>query len=317
VAQAYMNVPRILETLAPMLIYLVGGYQVFAGRLTLGTLVALAAYLPMVSAPIRSFASTYLTLKDAAPKLAAAAEWLALPAESGRDQPREDVCLQGDICFEDVHFTYPGAASPVLCGVSFRIPAGARAAIIGPSGAGKSTILALLARLYDPDRGRITIGGRPLTTIHPADLRRRIAFVTQESFLFGGTIRENLTFGLDRPVSDDQLVSALALASLDAVVAELPDGLETQVGERGLRLSGGQRQRLFLARALLRHPELLLLDEATSALDNENQAAVQAAIDRMAPGRTTLTVAHRLSTISNADLVIDLEGGRVRQVVVR
>lgn len=315
--QSYMNVPRILESLAPMLIYLVGGYQLFAGRLTLGTLVALASYLPLVSAPVRSFATTYLALKDAAPKLAAASEWLTLPPEPGRDRPPEVLSLQGEILFEDVHFTYPGADSPVLSGVSFRIPAGARAAIIGPSGVGKSTILALLAKLYEPDQGRITIGGRPLTAIHPTALRSRMAFVTQDSFLFGGTIRQNLTFGLERPIPDAELYAVLALASLDDLVAALPDGLETAVGERGLRLSGGQRQRLSLARAFLRNPELLLLDEATSALDNENQAAVQAAIDRIVPGRTTVTVAHRLSTIAGADVVIDLQELRERGVAVQ
>lgn len=316
-AQSYMNVPRILESLAPMLIYLVGGYQVFAGRLTLGTLVALAAYLPMVSAPVRSFAVTYLALKDAAPKLAAASEWLKLPREPGRELPPAEASLQGDIVFENVHFGYPGADSPVLHGVSFRIPAGSRVAITGHSGAGKSTILALLARLYEPDQGRITIGGRPLTEIHPDALRGRMAFVTQESFLFGGTIRQNLTFGLDRQVADEELYAVIAMAALDEVVAALPDGLETSVGERGLRLSGGQRQRLSVARALLRNPELLLLDEATSALDNENQAAVKAAIDSMARGRTTVTVAHRPSTIAGADLIINLENGLAQEVAVR
>ncbi|MDF2629581.1 MAG: transporter related [Symbiobacteriaceae bacterium] len=316
-AQSYMNVPRILESLAPMLIYLVGGYQVFAGRLTLGTLVALAAYLPLVSAPVRSFATTYLALKDAAPKLQAAAEWLALPPEPGRDLPLHEVPLTGEIIFEAVHFTYPGAALPVLKGISFRIPAGARAAITGPSGAGKTTILGLLARLYEPDRGSITIGGRPLSEIHPTALRSRMAFVTQESFLFGGTIRQNLTFGISRPISDDDLYAVLAMAALDDVVAALPQGLETPLGERGLRLSGGQRQRLSVARALLRSPELLLLDEATSALDNENQAAVQAAIDAMARGRTTVTVAHRPSTIADADLIIHLEDGLAREVALR
>ncbi|MFZ5816141.1 MAG: ABC transporter ATP-binding protein [Bacillota bacterium] len=310
-AQSYMNVPRILEALAPMLVYLAGGYQLLADRLTLGQVVAMAGYIPLVNAPVRSFSRTYLTIKAAVPKLRAILEWLALEPEPGRALPRRPVSLRGDIRFEGVSFTYPGADRPVLQNATFTLKAGVQTALIGPSGAGKSTVLALLARLYEPDAGRITIGGEPLDRIHPTDLRQAIAFVGQEPFFLNDTIRRNLAFGLDRPVSEATLRESLRLVHL---LDQLPDGLETVLGERGLRLSGGERQRLALARAFLREPQILLLDEATSALDNENQALVQAAIARVAAGRTSITVAHRLSTVAGAAVVLEVRDGAVREV---
>jgi ABC-type multidrug transport system fused ATPase/permease subunit len=228
IGQSYLNVPRILESLAPMLIYLVGGYMVFGGRLRMGELVALAGYLPLVAAPVRSFSTTWLAFKEAAPRLEAALAWMDdLPQEAGRDLPRGAVALDGDIEFDHVTFTYPGAAQPVLDRVSFRIPAGARAALVGPSGAGKSTVLALLARLYEPQAGQIRVGGRPLASMHPDDLRAAMAVVTQETFLLNESIRLNLTFGLGCFVTDAELADVLRAVRLDDVVAGLPQGLDT------------------------------------------------------------------------------------------
>ncbi len=214
------------------------------------------------------------------------------------------------IRFEDVSYTYDGADGPALDGVSFALEAGQITALVGPSGAGKSTIAALLLRFAEPQRGQITVAGAPLAAIPAADWRARVAWVPQQPHLFYGTVLENLR--LARPdASMDEVIWAARQAHIHDVIAALPQGYATIIGERGARLSGGQAQRIALARAFLKDAPLLILDEATSGLDPEHEALLAESLERLARGRTTLIIAHRLSTVRRADLILVLDGGQV------
>ncbi|MDP2711162.1 MAG: thiol reductant ABC exporter subunit CydD [Solirubrobacteraceae bacterium] len=214
------------------------------------------------------------------------------------------------ISFEDVTFTYPGRGEPAVAGLSLALRPGETVALVGRSGAGKSTVVNLLLRFVAPDSGTIAVGGHDVAAVRAASLRERIAVVSQDAYLFRGTIAENLR--LARPdASDAELVAAARDASVHAFVASLPDGYDTLVGERGLTLSGGQRQRLAIARALLRDAPILVLDEATSSVDAENEAAIGAALRRLTAGRTTLVIAHRLNTVRTADRILVIADGRL------
>lgn len=214
---------------------------------------------------------------------------------------------EGAVTFDDVHFSY-AENSPVLRGISFRAEAGKTTAIVGPSGAGKSTLFALLQRFYDADGGKITIDGEDITGVTKQSLRRSIAYVSQHPYLFEGTIRDNIRYG--RPsATDADIEEAARLANAEDFILQQPQGYDTLVGENGATLSGGQRQRISIARAIVRNAPILLLDEATSALDNESEAKVQQALDRVMDKRTTLVIAHRLSTVVNADHIVVLEEG--------
>ncbi len=226
--------------------------------------------------------------------------------------------VQGAVRFDDVWFSYGSAdrphtdSRPVLRGLDIDVPAGETHAIVGATGAGKSTVVKLLLRLYEPTSGRITVDGHPIDDLTFGSLRGAMGFVSQDVFLFHGTVRENLTYG--RPdATHEQLLQATALAEAGSFVESLPDGYDTLVGERGQKLSGGQRQRLTIARAILRDPSILVLDEATSAVDNETEAAIQRSLTRVAQGRTTIVIAHRLSTVRHAHRIHVLEAGRVTE----
>ena len=231
-----------------------------------------------------------------------------LPAAKGKEPCGKD--LKGAIEFRNVRFRYPGTSRDVLDIPSLVIPAGSVCAFVGPSGGGKSTVAALVPRFYDPTEGRILLDGRDTADVSKRALRAAIGMVAQRPFLFDGTIRENLLLG--EPGADDaRLMEALGSANLAGFVRTLPDGLDTPVGERGVRLSGGQAQRIAIARVFLKNPPILILDEATSALDTFAEAAVQEALGRLARGRTTIIIAHRLSTIRHATLICYLEDGRI------
>jgi subfamily B ATP-binding cassette protein MsbA len=214
---------------------------------------------------------------------------------------------KGEVSFDNVRFSY-AESSPVLRGVSFRAEAGKTTAIVGPSGAGKSTLFALLQRFYDAESGKITIDGEDITGVTKHSLRQSIAYVSQHPYLFEGTIRDNIRYG--RPsATDADIEEAARLANAEDFILQQPQGYDTLVGENGATLSGGQRQRISIARAIVRNAPILLLDEATSALDNESEAKVQQALDRVMDKRTTLVIAHRLSTVVNADHIVVLEEG--------
>lgn len=214
------------------------------------------------------------------------------------------------IGFDDVTFAYAPDAPPVLSGLSLAIPAGETVAVVGVSGAGKSTLVSLLLRFVDPLRGRVTIGGRDLRALPAEKLRASIALVAQDTYLFDGSVRDNIA--LARPsATDEEVVAAARAADADAFIEALPEGYDTAIGERGLRLSGGQRQRLAIARAVLADAPILVLDEATASVDAKAEAAIQRAVDRLTRRRTTLVIAHRLSTVRDADRIAVLEEGRI------
>jgi ATP-binding cassette subfamily B protein len=216
---------------------------------------------------------------------------------------------QGDIRFEGVSFAYPSGGSPVLRDFSLQVSAGQRVAFVGPTGAGKTTIIKLLLRFYEPRAGRILLDGRDIRQLATHDLRAAIGLVSQDVFLFDGTIEENIRYG-SFSASDQAVRRAARSAEADGFIARLPEGYATRVGERGIKLSGGQRQRICIARAVLKSPPVLVLDEATSSVDNETEAAIQRALERVSVGRTVIMIAHRLSTVRNADriYVMDAEG---------
>ncbi|MGH9070197.1 MAG: ABC transporter ATP-binding protein, partial [Acidimicrobiales bacterium] len=217
--------------------------------------------------------------------------------------------LAGDILIDRVSFGYE-SSKPVLKEVSLTIPAGSQVGIVGPNGSGKSTLLWLLLRFYDPDSGRIAIGGHDLRELDVADIRSAVAFVSQDVYLFDDTLEANLRYG--RPdASSDQVAAAVDAAGVAGMLGELPDGLATRLGERGLRLSGGQRQRVALARALLKDAPILALDEATSHLDYEAEAALKTSLRAATSGRTVVLIAHRLSSIRDLDNIVVIDAGRV------
>ncbi len=220
--------------------------------------------------------------------------------------------LKGEIRFEGVRFGY-SPDRPVLDGVDLTIRAGETVAFVGPSGAGKTTLLSLIPRFYEAEGGRITIDGHDIRDLTLASLRGQIGIVQQDVFLFAGTIRENIAYGrLD--ASEAEILDAAARARLDGLIASLPEGLDTVIGERGVKLSGGQKQRLAIARAFLKNPPILILDEATSALDTQTEREIQASLFELAEGRTTLVIAHRLATIRHADrIVVVAESGIAEQ----
>ncbi|MEL6713933.1 MAG: ATP-binding cassette domain-containing protein, partial [Planctomycetota bacterium] len=235
---------------------------------------------------------------------------VADPADgpAGADAFEPSVALGVEV--DDVAFAYRSSDARALAGVTLSVTPGSTVAFVGPSGSGKSTLFALLLRFYDPERGALRLDGRDVRTIALGELRRSIGFVPQDVFLLSGTIAENLRLGREG-ASETELWDALESAGAEAFVRALPQGVDTEVGERGLRLSGGQRQRIAIARAFLEDPALLLLDEATSALDPDSEERIQAALERLFHGRTTLVIAHRLSTARRADVIYVLDAGRI------
>lgn len=223
--------------------------------------------------------------------------------------PTQDV--RGEVQFEDVHFAYSNSHE-VLKGLSIHIPAGETAAIVGATGAGKSTIIKLLLRFYDVTDGRVTLDGHDVRDLKMQGLRSAIGLVSQDVYLFHGTVRENIVYGTF-DATDEEMFEAAKIAEAHDFILGLPDGYDTVVGERGQKLSGGQRQRISIARAVLKNPPVLILDEATSSVDNETEAAIQRSMERIAVGRTTIVIAHRLSTVRNADRIFVLENGTLKE----
>jgi len=316
------------------LIYWVGGYLVLGEAITVGTIVAFAAYLARLYGPISSLTNVQVEFAQSMVSFERVFEYLDLPVEIG-DQPGavELKRVGGYLRFEDVSFSYMAEdelpAEPAetedkpkeIAGVittrrwalrdlSFEIRPGQLAALVGPSGAGKTTVTYLLPRLYDPTAGRITLDGHDLRSVTQESLAQQIGMVTQESYLFHDTVRANLLYA--RPdATQVELETACRAANIHDMIAGLPDGYDTVVGERGYRLSGGEKQRLAIARVILKDPRLLILDEATSHLDSQSEALIQAALEPLLAGRTSLVIAHRLSTILAADLILVLDEGRL------
>ncbi|MGR3758018.1 MAG: ABC transporter transmembrane domain-containing protein [Tranquillimonas sp.] len=291
----------------------VGARDVRADAMSVGALVQFVIYAVMVAGAVAALSEIWGELQRAA----GATERLVdlLHAEDAVTDPARPVPVprpvRGEIAFEDVVFHYPARPTlPALDGISLRIRPGETVALVGPSGAGKTTIIQLILRFYDPDSGTVRLDGTPLRDMARADFRREVALVPQDPVIFGTSARDNIRFG--RPDATDAEVEAAArAAAAHGFLSALPEGYDTQVGERGVMLSGGQKQRIAIARAILRDAPVLLLDEATSALDAESEREVQAAVDDLAKGRTTVIVAHRLATVKKADRILVFDQGRV------
>jgi len=287
-----------------------GGYAVIQGTSTPGTFFSFLAALLMLYQPVRSLSGVQNTIQEG---LAAAVRVFGLMDREPEIQDAADAVvlppIQREIAYRGVAFAYAGDR-PVLQDIDLTVGRGELVALVGPSGAGKSTLLNLLPRFYEVGRGAILIDGQDIRRSTLTSLRGQIGVVTQQTILFNDTVRHNVAYGqLD--AGEDEIVAALKAAHAHDFVMALPQGLETVIGEQGVRLSGGERQRLAIARALLKDPPILILDEATSSLDSESEREVQQALDRLITGRTTLVIAHRLSTVRNADRIVVLDEGRI------
>jgi len=302
---------ELLSALGTAVILFYGGLAVISGQMTVGELIVFYSYLGYLYGPIVTLSTTsdiiqralisadrVFEIVDAKSTVEEAPDAYALPTISGR------------VVFENVSFSYE-PEKPVLHDVSLEAPEGSVVALVGPSGSGKTTLANLIPRFYDPTSGRVAVDGHDIRKVTLRSLRSQIGVVLQETFLFSGTIGDNLRYG-QRDATDEQIVEAAMMANAhDFIVEELPEGYETEVGDRGVRLSGGQRQRIAIARAILRDPRILILDEATSSLDSEAEALIQQALERLMRNRTTFVIAHRLSTVMKADMIVVLDGGRM------
>src|SRR6476661_4099093 len=297
----------------PALIYLAAGLPATSGGMTIGTLVAFTALQGTLFRPLMGLLDLGVTLTSSMALFSRVFEYLDLPVDI--DDPASPVRLdhaavRGEVRFEHVGFRYPDGPRPALADIDVTVPAGTSLALVGATGSGKSTLASLVARLNDPTTGRVLIDGVDVRDLTLADLARLVGVVSQETYLLHGTIRENLRHA--RPdATDDEMVDAARRAQIHDLIAGLPDGYDTVVGARGHRFSGGEKQRIAIARTLLRDPRVLVLDEATSALDTETERAVQQAFDALARGRTTITIAHRLSTVRDAGQIAVLDHGRI------
>ncbi|WP_254549870.1 ABC transporter ATP-binding protein [Catellatospora tritici] len=297
----------------PALIYLGAGLPGTAGTLSIGTLVAFTALQGNLFRPLMGLLNVGVSLTSSLALFARIFEYLDLPVEVA-DPPHPVAVnpaeIQGHLRLEEVTYAYPGSGTAAVAGVSLDVPAGSSLALVGETGSGKSTLAALIARLHDPDAGRITVDGIDLRDMRLADVAAIVGVVSQETYLLHTTIRENLRYA--RPsATDAELEQAARAAQIHDLIAALPDGYDTVVGSRGHRFSGGEKQRIAIARTLLRDPRVLVLDEATSALDTETERAVQRALDELARGRTTITIAHRMSTVRDADQIAVVDHGRI------
>ncbi len=290
----------------------VGSIMVVKDQMSLGTLVAFIAYIASIYDPINRLTEVDNIFQEA---IAAGERIFELLDEAMEVKDAPDAIglpvIQGEMVFDQVQFKY-GSGDPVLHSVSFTMAPGEVVALVGPSGAGKTSIANLICRFYDPVKGHISVDGYNLRRIKLTSLRSQVAVVLQDSFLFNNTVAENLHYGKPE-ATKHELIAAARAANAHDFIMQLPDGYDTEVGERGVKLSGGQKQRLALARAILADPRILILDEATSSVDAEAEYLIQQALERVLKGRTALIIAHRLSTIRNADKIIVLDRGRIAE----
>lgn len=301
---------RTFSAIGPALIYFYGGYLVIRGELTVGTIVAFINLLNRLFGPVTSLFNIHVEVTRSLALFERVFEYLDLQPEVLEAPDAVSIGeLKGEIEFERVNFSYkPG--QPVLKDVSFTVEPGQMVALVGPSGAGKTTITYLVPRLYDPDSGVVKIDGIDVKKISLKSLRQQIGIVTQDTFLFNTTIRENILFGR-KDATEEEMIEACKAAQIHDFIMSLENGYDTLVGERGIKLSGGEKQRIAIARAILRNPRIIILDEATSSLDSHSEALIKAALAPLLANRTSLVIAHRLSTVLAADKILVVEDGRI------
>ncbi|MGI6092279.1 MAG: lipid A export permease/ATP-binding protein MsbA [Veillonellaceae bacterium] len=318
--RAHMKTSQLSATLTPMIEFLaaigvtviiwLGGREVIAGEITAGALIAFLMYAVNISNPVKRLSRVYSHIQKAMAAADRIFEVLDTEPEI-KDAPNatELPHIKGHVKFDKVSFEYK-AGEPVLKNVDIDAKPGQMVAIVGPSGAGKTTIANLIPRFYDVTAGTVTIDGFDIRKVTLASLREQIGIVPQETVLFNGTVYENILYG-DFNASEEQVIAAAKAANAHKFITDMPDGYQTQIGERGSKLSGGQRQRIAIARAILKNPQVLILDEATSALDTESEHLVQEALDKLMIGRTSFVIAHRLTTVQRADVILVMERGEI------
>lgn len=311
----FSQVTNVAGTVAILMVWGYGGYMVICHPtlLSLGTLIAFIAYISSFYQPVSNIARVNDTIQRA---LAAADRiFEVLDTEPDLDDAPNAIempSIKGSVTFDDVHFSY-ATGEKVLSGIKIQAEPGQIVALVGKSGAGKTSIVNLIPRFYDPIEGSILVDGIDVRTVKQQSLRSQIGIVLQDTFLFNGTIRDNILYGR-LAATEDEMIEAAKAAHAHDFIMDMSDGYDTEIGERGVKLSGGQKQQMAIARAILADPRILILDEATSAVDSESEYLIHRAMDRMMQGRTTFVIAHRLSTIKHADIIITLEDGRIVEV---
>ena len=306
-----LGITALLTRIPPILVLWLGGHLVLRSELTVGSLMAFYAYLEMIYNPLNRLSELNIQLAQSRAAIDRLFEFFDLEPEPGGDSYPSLEVTAGEIRFESVYFGYR-ADRPVFAGLGLVVPAGHRVALVGPSGAGKSTLIKLLIRFYDPWQGKISIDGQDIRGASLASLRSQISLVQQDLVLFSGTIEDNIRVG-KADATEEEIRLAAERANALPFIEELPEGFQTMVGERGVRLSGGQKQRIAIARAFLKDAPILVLDESTSQLDSLSERLVYEALERLMEKRTTLIVAHRISTVKRADKIVVLDRGRIVQ----
>jgi ABC-type multidrug transport system fused ATPase/permease subunit len=287
-----------------------------SGELTIGELIQFLLYTTFIGASVGGLGDMYGKVQaslGASERILEILDEAVEPTQQAALAAPAPLRVSGDITYEHVAFAYPTRPDiQVLKDISFQIRAGEKIALVGPSGAGKSTIVQLLMKYYDLTGGSILVDGQPVNQLNLTQLRQNVGVVPQETLLFGGSIRENIAYG-KTDATQEEIIQAAKKANAYDFIRSFPEGLDTLVGERGIKLSGGQRQRIAIARAILKNPAILVLDEATSSLDSESEKLVQGAMDELMKNRTSIIIAHRLSTIRKADKILVIENGQIAE----
>ena len=310
---AFQDMIRMFDGLMYVVVIVAGGIFMVKGHIEPGDLVAYTLYVTTLLATIRriiEFAEQFQRGMTGIERFVEIMDSRVEILDEPGAEPLEEV--RGAICFDHVSFEYPDDHNSVLENITLSICPGERIALVGPSGGGKTTLCNLIPRFYDTTRGEIRIDGRELKGITLQSLRTNIGIVQQDVYLFSGTVYDNISYG-NPGASREAVIQAAKLAGAHEFISELKQGYDTYVGERGVKLSGGQKQRISIARVFLKNPAILILDEATSALDNESEHLISQSLERLAEGRTTLTIAHRLTTIQNADRILVLSEGKIQE----
>ena len=307
------SVVNTVTDIAPLLVIAFAGYQVLQGNLTLGAMVAFYSYLDRLYSPLRRLVNSSTTLTQALASMDRLFEFIDTKYEI-EDQPNAKTLkdVQGFVEFQNVYFRYKDTDDEVLKGIHLRVNPGETVALVGVSGGGKSSLISLLPRFYDVTNGKILIDDQDIREVTQKSLRSKIGLVLQDNILFSDSVRMNILMG-NPNATEEEMIAAAQAANAHDFIMDLPNGYDTEIGERGVKLSGGQKQRIAIARVFLKDPEILILDEATSALDLESEHLIQQSLERLAANRTTFIVAHRLSTITHADKIILIENGQIKE----